>query len=162
MTFKSKVKVMVTFGTKKLTIPQCLWLGPSNSVEMLVLTSRWSWGQRSKSLGPLVLKSLITWQCLGLGPLNLEGMLVLTSRWHRGQKVMVKITMTFSTKKLGPSNNLEGMLVLTSRWQRGQKVMVKITMTFSTKKLIIRQCLRLEHLNLVGLTLMAKVKVTVT
>ena len=28
------------------------------------------------------------------------------------------------------------------------KVLVKITMTFSTKKLIIRQCLRLDHLNL--------------
>ena len=45
------------------------------------------------------------------------------------------------------------------------KVMVKVTMTFSTKKLIIRQCLRPEPLNLDGmlvLTLMAKVKVTVT
>ena len=29
--------------------------------------------------------------------------------------------------------------------------MVKVTMTFSTKKLIIRQCLRLEHLNLDGM-----------
>ena len=46
MTFKSKVKVTVTFSTpKKLIILQCLWLGPSNLVEMLVLTIRWSWGQ---------------------------------------------------------------------------------------------------------------------
>ena len=46
------------------------------------------------------------------------------------------------------------------------KVIVKVTMTFSTKKVILRQCLRLAHLNLDGtdqkITLMAKVKVTVT
>ena len=46
--------------------------------------------------------------------------------------------------------------------------MVKINMTFSTKMLIIRQYLRLEHLNLYGMLvltssdLMAKVKFTVT
>ena len=35
MTFKSKVKVTVTFSTKKLIILQCLRLGPSNLVELL-------------------------------------------------------------------------------------------------------------------------------
>ena len=29
----------------------------------------------SRSPGPLVLKSLITWQCLGIGPSNLDRML---------------------------------------------------------------------------------------
>ena len=71
---------------KKILILQCLWLGPSNLVEMLVLTSRWSLEQRSRSPGPLVLKTW--WQRLGIGPSNLEGMLVLTStgRWHWGQR----------------------------------------------------------------------------
>ena len=69
----------------------------------------------SRSPGPLLLKSLITWQCLGIGSSNLEGM------WSP------------------PVDELKA------------KVMVKVTMTFSTKKLIIRQCLRLEHLNLDGM-----------
>ena len=47
-------------GTKKLETWQCLGIGPSNLEKMLVLTSRWHWGQRSwsRSPWPLVLQSL--------------------------------------------------------------------------------------------------------
>ena len=79
MTFKLKVKVNMTFSTKKAYNSAMLMVWTLNLVEMLVLTSRW---QRARSPRPLILKSLITWQCLGIGPSNLEGMLVLTSKWH--------------------------------------------------------------------------------
>ena len=69
-------------------------------------------------------------------------------------RAKVKVTRTFSTKKL---DNLAMLGDSTLKPRRGvgshqwTKVKVKVTMFFSTKKLTIRQCLRLEHLNLDGM-----------
>ena len=103
-----------------------IWPRTTKLIGRMVLKSRWSLSQMSRSLWLLVLKSSITWQSLGLGPL--EGMLVLTSRWHQGQKswsrspwsFVLKSLITWQYLGLGPSN-LGGMLVLTSRWYRGQR-----------------------------------------
>ena len=74
MTFKSKIKVTVTYSTKKVY----------NSAMLMVRTVKLSRdvGPRQQMIlrakvkvtRPSVLKSLITWQCLGIGPSNIEGM----------------------------------------------------------------------------------------
>ena len=68
----------------------------------------------------------------------------------------VKVTRTFSTKKLDINVAMLGDRTFKLRRDVGPhqsraKVMVKVTIAFNIKKLIIRQCLRLEHLNLDGM-----------
>ena len=76
---------------------KCLGLGPSNLERMLVLTSRWHWGRRSRSQWPLVQNMLITRQCVGLGPSNIIGMFLMIGRWA---EVLDKVTMAFRTASL--------------------------------------------------------------
>ena len=137
------------------------YLSQIRVVDILVLTSRWSWGQRSRSSGPLVLKSLITWQCLGLGPSNLEGILVHTSRWHQGQRswsrspwpLVLEGLITWQCLGLGPSN-LEGMLVSPVDDTEGKRSRSQWPLV--QNKLITRQCLGLGLSNIVGMFLMTR------
>ena len=70
-------------------------------------------------------------------------------------RAKVKVTRTFSTKML---DNLAMLGDMTLRLRRDvgphqkmtQRAKVMVMVTIHTKKLIIRQCLRLEHLNLEG------------
>ena len=73
-------------------------------------------------------------------------------------RAKVKVTRTFSTKKLDKLAMLgdRTLKFRTDGVPHQQmtllaKVMVKVTMTFSTKKLIIRLCMRLEHMNFDGM-----------